>query len=148
MYMSFISILLHAACRCPLGQQRFSNPPLMTESCPQPLWVILGQSFLLFFIRNRSGDRLKYCCKRVIFHEASDSRTCLFNGLLAINHSTTPPAYPNTPPGPSLAAFCSPSSFPCLFPSSLVASSSLSLSTSKLSIILAADDLDRFGLGV
>ena len=45
---------LHAARRamaaafcCPRGQQRFSHPPLKTESYPQLLWVILGQPYLL-----------------------------------------------------------------------------------------------------
>ena len=50
--MSFISISLLAACRCPRGQQR-SSPPYMTESDPQPLWVIPGSP--------HAGSGLRMC---------------------------------------------------------------------------------------
>ena len=46
-----------AACRCPRGQQPFLHPHYMTRSCPQPLWVKLGQPNLLLprSARQRKG---------------------------------------------------------------------------------------------
>ena len=109
----------------------------------------LGSPFtnsnLKFFFKTRSGERLKYRRKRVIFHEASASLTCLLSGLLATNHRNTPPAHLTTSPALlrlSLAALAA--SLRLLF-SSLATSSSPSLSSSKLLITLTADDLDRFG---
>ena len=101
-----------------------------------------------FFFKNRSGERLKYRRKRVIFHEASASLTCLLSGLLATNHRTTPPAHPTTSPTPLRPSLAALAASLCLLFSSLATSSSPSLSSSKLLITLAADDLDRFGFDV
>ena len=90
----------------------------------------------------------KYRRKRVIFHEASASLTCLLSGLLATNHRTTPPAHPTTSPAPLRPFLAALAASLCLLFSSLATSSSPSLSSSKLLITLAADDLDRFGFGV
>ena len=144
---------LHSPCTRPLPAM---GPDILTAInliTPQiVLWTMLSLGSLFaslnfkFFIRDRSSGRLKYCNKRVIFHETPAFWTYLFSSLLATNHRTIPPVHRTATPCPSPATFYSPSSF--LLPLFLLFSRSLSpsLSTSKLLITLAADNLDRFEL--
>ena len=59
-HLACVFLYLLTRCMRPEGpwQQRFSHPLSKTKSCPQPLWVILGNPCLLLPIIRRTKERI------------------------------------------------------------------------------------------